>query len=811
MVRIPKRMPFAVLLVLWLVFAALGMVNLLYRPGLPAGISMNTASGLVSLRLPDGEELRIARAGDIPVSHAADLEMVVDSRAIGDRLCMQTAAGDTLALTLIHRHGWQDLPLKALVGLLFLAIVLWVRGYGEHPGKAAFTIAGALCGLVIIINWAGVAHPVVGWFSMAAFTVSYPLAFAALLVFGFQFPSPTRSPMVLQRMRRATLAIAGLLAAAFFAVALMRFIHPSAASFRTYHQFYRVFRLIMLILLTAALADMLRNTRRQPHRVNRLRFYWLVGGIALGSFPFIFLWSLPQVLGRPPLVPEWLTDIALLVIPLAVAIAIVRYRLFDIEFFLSRSIAYTATASLLVGLYVLAVGSASYLLTREFSLHSPYLASAAAVLVALLFSPVKNRIQQDVDRRFFRIRYSQFTAMRSFLDHVGECHNVPAVLELLRRTLQQALPLRTNRFYHADRLPGFHRRAFRWPPDAHPEAAPQLYLNQRLMSAYEDPAGRAVRTMPPGYAVMVYLGSGWYWILGTKKAGVRFWQEDLQLIEELARAASLSLERFSLIERAIRETTEKEAARRLSEWKSLLVAEVAHNFRSPLNTLTWKLNALCREAAKPESVLQKSREIQQQLQHLQHRVNSLLNLSAIEKGALTPHPAPVAIAALMRRAVEHLHGLMQQRSLQVRFQGAEDLLVLADEVLALQALQNILENACKYSPERSMICVSWQSRERDGMPFVQLEMEDRGPGIPMQDYERLFEPFAPSPAGKDHRRGMHLGLYISRQFLRTMNGDIQVGAAEKGGTRVTVWLPAASPRLKSATGEQRDVQDFHSR
>jgi signal transduction histidine kinase len=112
----------------------------------------------------------------------------------------------------------------------------------------------------------------------------------------------------------------------------------------------------------------------------------------------------------------------------------------------------------------------------------------------------------------------------------------------------------------------------------------------------------------------------------------------------------------------------------------------------------------------------------------------------------------------------------------------------------VQVLGNLIDNACKYSPEGEPIRLSGT---RDGGTAV-LAVEDAGPGISVADRQRIFERFTQlDPPNSGRAGGVGLGLYIARQLAHSQDGELVVGdASANGGTRFELHLPirdGASP------------------
>ena len=103
-------------------------------------------------------------------------------------------------------------------------------------------------------------------------------------------------------------------------------------------------------------------------------------------------------------------------------------------------------------------------------------------------------------------------------------------------------------------------------------------------------------------------------------------------------------------------------------------------------------------------------------------------------------------------------------------------------------LVNLVENAIKYSPDGGEVTVELAARDRR----VQIDVHDRGLGIPPSDQERVFEKFVRlDPALSRGVGGSGLGLYITRELIERMGGTISVESEVGAGSRFSVALPAA--------------------
>ena len=122
-------------------------------------------------------------------------------------------------------------------------------------------------------------------------------------------------------------------------------------------------------------------------------------------------------------------------LPVGMGVAILRYRLYEIDRIISRTLAYTIVTGLLVGVYAGLV----LLATRVLSLNSPVAVAVSTLATAALFSPVRRRVQQVVDRRFNRVRYDGDRIVEAFAVRLKDAVDLAAVRADLASVVSQAL------------------------------------------------------------------------------------------------------------------------------------------------------------------------------------------------------------------------------------------------------------------------------------------------------------------------------------------------------------------------------------
>jgi hypothetical protein len=130
-----------------------------------------------------------------------------------------------------------------------------------------------------------------------------------------------------------------------------------------------------------------------------------------------------------------MTSGAIALVPVAIGIAVLRYRLYDIDRVLSRTVAYAVVTGLLVGVYAGLV----LLATQVLGVHTPVAVAASTLAAAALFNPVRWRVQKAVDRRFNRARYDADQTVAAFAARLKDAVDLDSVRDDLANVVHQAL------------------------------------------------------------------------------------------------------------------------------------------------------------------------------------------------------------------------------------------------------------------------------------------------------------------------------------------------------------------------------------
>ena len=236
-------------------------------------------------------------------------------------------------------------------------------------------------------------------------------------------------------------------------------------------------------------------------------------------------------------------------------------------------------------------------------------------------------------------------------------------------------------------------------------------------------------------------------------------------------------------------------AQKLAAMEMEFVAGVSHELRTPLTVIhTAAYNLRGKIAGNPAQVERYGTLIQQESARLAALVEQVLRFSNAKAGRVIGDPRPVAIESVIEESIHSsMPAITEAQSVVERNIDANLPKVLGDAIALKHVLQNLLSNAAKYGTEGSKwIGVSASATGDKDHAMVEVRVADRGPGIPEDEQEHVFDPFFRGRrAVRDQIHGTGLGLNLARQIVEAHQGSIAVKSTPREGTEFIVRIPAA--------------------
>lgn len=222
--------------------------------------------------------------------------------------------------------------------------------------------------------------------------------------------------------------------------------------------------------------------------------------------------------------------------------------------------------------------------------------------------------------------------------------------------------------------------------------------------------------------------------------------------------------------------------------KITFVTQVSHELRTPLTSIRMFADLLTAPDVTDEKRLKFAGTIAAESSRLSALIERLLAFNALEQAPKPVSRAPVAVDAVVREVVDEMKPTLDDAGLRPALElPAAPVMALGDRSILKQALLNLVENACKYARGSGPLAIAVAPVGA----HVALRVADRGPGIPAEVRDRLFEPFVQGGGTLTTKSpGVGLGLSLARGLLRQTGATLELRPAAAGAT-FEILLPAA--------------------
>lgn len=225
--------------------------------------------------------------------------------------------------------------------------------------------------------------------------------------------------------------------------------------------------------------------------------------------------------------------------------------------------------------------------------------------------------------------------------------------------------------------------------------------------------------------------------------------------------------------------------RQQDELRRAVVADVAHELRTPVTILRGQTEQLLDGLADPSPARLVS--LHDEVLRLEHLTDDLATLSAADAAGLALHTTGVDLGKLTSGVVDAMSPQLDDAELDATVDAEDNVAVLADPTRLAQVVTNLLSNAVKFTPAGGTVSVTVTRVAGDAV----LTVTDTGPGISAEELPHVFERFWRGRTAAS-RSGTGIGLAVVQSLITAHHGSVTVTSSPTGGTRFSVRLPAAS-------------------
>ncbi len=503
---------------------------------------------------------------------------------------------------------------------------------------------------------------------------------------------------------------------------------------------------------------------------------------------------------------------------------VVRYHLMDIRLIFKRTAAYSLSAGLLMAFFVMLVYSITYYFSLFTNVDSFKISIFAALVIVLLFNPLRNRIQNLIDKLFYKKTYDYYATIQKVSHTLASKFNLKEIYSFIGDTILSTLGLRN--VYLLNAAPGgnyevVYHTPFKSSNGSGPEnKSMELEGSNSLQTGVQmadskdkgdgmriDEGSETVKLLKPAEVLIkdeiIYSGDtlgeekieriisnlkpfqgeavvpvfiddkpALLMILGGKLSGDMYTYEDINLLKTISNQTAIAVKNALLYK-------EKISSERLASI-GMVSATFAHEVRNPLTSLKTFVQLMPEKYQDVEFRDTFSKIVLNDIKRIDGLLKDLLDFSSKKKYSGIDN---FDLTALINETIDYVQDKLGLEKKNIHIEKKyEDIQfnMIGDPVKLKHTFTNIINNGCQAMGEKGVLKVSIYPNGEN----VDIAISDTGEGMSHEEIANIFDPFYTTKS-----LGIGLGLAISKSIIESHGGSIKVDSKLSEGTTFTVSLP----------------------
>ena len=793
--------------ILILLLSAVGIYNILTKAGLPLKIKSEKTH--LTITNPGRIDSNFKK-GDIVISidgkrvkTIEEIEIYLDGKKVNDTITLKIKRGiQLLESKLITTNYYSTLYtiVALIVGLMFLIVGVIV--FLKCDIKLTALVlhwALVLTAMIILMTWGNYFQPNI-FFGLAT-RIGFHLGYLFAPVFFLMFV--TLFPTKIEYNTKRTFQFLFIVSSALFIALNYSFFQymktEELSQMRVYIVLFDICSLFIFLVSLSAILIFLKRYITSSSETERKKIRWILLGFMLGPLSYFLFWVIPSRIWNNPILPEPIVLLLVSFVPITFGIAIIKYRVLNIDIIFKRGIVYTVAISILLIVYM----GILTLFTKLFNSPSSDISSIiSAVFIALLFQPVKTKVRHVVNKKFFHVEYDYRLSVNSFLVEIKDIYKSDLLIKRSLEFINGIIPTTKIGFF------SLNKGSLELSQHLNFEKSPSIcnkVIEEKELERYSSPMGKQelvesearIQALPKAFsdveASLIFIIKSskktphGILLIGSKKSDSKYTIEDIDLLTIITTRLSIMLDRIKLQQEVIREHLETERLEELNKLKSYFVSSVSHDLKTPLTSIKIFTDRLKSSSdLSQEKVKSYLSIIEGESNRLTRLINNVLDSAKIEAGVQKYAFKTINIIDLLKDVASLMEYQLQMNKFEVKTEYSQnEIFVKVDADAVEQALVNLISNALKYHKDKKKIEI--RARLCDNKAVI--EIEDWGIGIPQKEIHNIFNPFFRSENLRlEKPEGAGLGLAIVKHIMDAHNAKIEVKSSLGIGTIVRLYF-----------------------
>jgi len=462
-----------------------------------------------------------------------------------------------------------------------------------------------------------------------------------------------------------------------------------------------------------------------------------------------------------------------------IAYAILKHHLMDINIVIRKGLIYSVLIGLLAGTYLSLVFATTKLLGGQKEDRSIMLSVISIFIFAFIFQPLRDRIQEIIDKLFFRGKYDYQKTLKDLSVAARSIAGIDELADKMLVSIADIIKINKASIHVIDKRTDSYlmRRSIGGGGSGLSTELISKLSRQKEPIVFDNLTEGTKSEFAIVFPIMSKEKLVGVLSLGDKLSGEVYSSEDIDLLTTLCNQIGVSIENAMLYEDALETQKQLYQADKLAT-VGVLAAGLAHEIKNPLAAIKGFSQLIDKALTDKdlEAIKDFKEVVPRQLDRINGIVEKLLMLSKPPKQEMES----VSINTIIVDIVKLIEKQAIKQKVEIKKELKEIPPITGDAGQLMQALLNLILNAIQAMPEGGIVSI----RSKNNGSSFHIEVEDSGPGIPKAMMSRMFDPFFTTKNG-----GSGLGLAITRKIIIDHRGIIRVESEEGHGSTFTIELP----------------------